>query len=699
MNWKEVVDSYEIFNEPVRLLDYRILEGANYFSHRPVVLLEIDLGDYDEVFTHQIIGFFEKLTSLIPSLEEHYCSEGKRGGFYVRLQEGTLLGHVIEHVAIELQSLAGLPVTFGKTRSTLRQGVYTVIYEFKDEIFGILAGKGALNIINSILTGKNFDLEKFIDYLKDIKERRWLGPTTESIVAEAENRGIPWFRLDEFNFIQLGTGKFSKRLRASMTENISVLTVDIIKDRLTTLKLLSQHALPVMKYDEKPFSGKSYIVTTRFREKERVQFYLERDYLEIMENDWIYLQTTSPIIYRFLVIGDQVASIVKMIPPFVEGNGVQNIRELFLQKLGKELEGNSLLRVNFQLQLNHFSLETVLEKGERCWLDGKVSSDLGGIIAAQSNVHHEWKAIAVQAAKVLRMDVAGIDIYAKNIEEEPSGFDGIYQIVASPDFRKHLYPDEGNGRNVARILLDYLYPSIMPVCVPLVAVGGSDQQARFIQLIYPLLQSYYSHIAFYDGYSLQAGNRIFKAYPRQNSENIKLLLQDPNADFILAKVPDELIVYKGLPYAFAEVGIVLNTYPEFASKFGFHRASDYAYAQGVVLEQVSDDGFIIVNSRNPYIGDLLSQACKQRVFFSAEYLTSDQRQLGNYYLMVDKEKLIWVDKDGYYDKICSLKNFPGEWFDQHKNLHDYVLGALAFCIAYEKKCPGLIRKMFDYYGI
>lgn len=699
MKWKEILDSYKILNEPIHLVDYRILEGANYFSHKPVVLLEIDLAGYDEVFTHQIPGFFEKLSTLIPSLEEHHCSEGRRGGFYFRVQEGTLLGHVIEHVAIELQTLAGLPVAFGKTRSTLREGVYTVIYEFRDEVVGILAGKGAVNIINSILINQDFDLNNFIGYLKDIKEQRWLGPTTESIVCEAEKRDIPWLRLDEFNFIQLGTGKFLKRLRASLTENISSLVVDIIKDRLTTLKLLSQHALPVLKIEDKPLQGKSYLLTTRFREKERIQFFVQGFVNQIYDHNWLYVKTPSPIIYRFLVIGDQVGSVVKMVPPYVFGDGVHTISELIFEKLGKTLDGEALQRVSYQLNLNGLTLDTVPGKDQFCWLDGKVSSDLGGVITSQDEVHYEWEAIAIQAARVLKMDVAGVDIFAVDIHDVPKEGEGIYQVVASPDFRKHLYPDEGIGKNVARILIDYLYPQGVSACVPLVAVGGSDQQARFIQLIYPLLQTCYPKIAFYDGFSLQVGGRIFKAYPAYSNENQKLLLQDPNADFILAKIPDELIVYKGLPYYYAEVGVILNTYPEFATRLGFHNPSDYAYAQGVILEQITDDGFIVVNAKNPYLKDLLFQACKNRVFFSSDYLSSDQRLKGYAYLMVDGDRIIWVDTEGCNERICSLKNFPSQWFSNDRVVHDYVLAALAFCKAYDRKCPGLLNKMFDYHGI
>jgi len=693
-----LVDQYKTIEGPILLKEFRILEGANYFSHRPVVLLEIDLGDYDEVFTNQIPGFFEKLTTLLPSLEEHHCSEGVRGGFYKRMQDGTLLGHVIEHVAIELQLLVDMPVAFGKTRSTLSKGVYTVIYEFRDEVVGILAGKGAVSMINSILKRENFSLEDFLHFLKNIRDQRWLGPTTESIAREAEKRKIPWFRLDEFNFIQLGTGKFSKRLRASLTENISALTTDIIKDRYATLRLLSQHALPILSVTDFIDPSKKYLVAPRFRDKSNEVYLIDKNStLELPEN-WLLFEIDEPIFYRMLVIHNRVEAVAELIPPFVVGDGQHTIEELILLKYGEHLS-QAMPFVEKQLSFYHLTFDHVLEKDRQCWLNACPNRKYGAIAKAQVNPHYEWKTIASRVAQLLKMDVVGIDIMAKHIEKEPSEGDGIFQVVASPDFSIHLYPDEGMSRNVSHVLLQYLFPANNPVEVPLIAVGGSENQARFIELIYPVLLKYYPHLAFYDGVSLKVGDRIYPAYPSDKAENVKSLLLDPHADAILVKIPDELIVKKGLPYTQAEIGIVLNTLPEKASTLGFHRPCDYAYAQGVVLEEISSDGYIIVDAQNPFLEDLLSQACTRRVLFSNSYVSSDERKNEFSYVMVDGQELVFVEGKEHARLLCLIEDLPASWLDQNQQPFDYVLAAFSFAMIYEKKFADFFETWKKHHNI
>ncbi|MEI8335016.1 MAG: cyanophycin synthetase, partial [Chloroflexota bacterium] len=197
----------------VTLKDSRALRGANYYSYRPVVVLSVDLGEYDEVFTSEIEGFTDALVALVPSLEEHRCSEDERGGLIKRMREGTLLGHVIEHLALELQYIAGMEVGFGKTIDTDEPGVYQVIYSYWVEEAGIVAGERAIDVVNAVLAGKaeEVDLEGIFRELEDIGADHYLGPSTAAIVEEAEHRGITVLRLDDYNLVQLGEGKYQRR--------------------------------------------------------------------------------------------------------------------------------------------------------------------------------------------------------------------------------------------------------------------------------------------------------------------------------------------------------------------------------------------------------------------------------------------------------------------------------------------------------
>ena len=233
----------------ITLVDSRALRGANYYSYRPVIVLNVDLGEYDERFTNELEGFTDALLELVPSLEEHRCSEDERGGLIKRMREGTLLGHVIEHVALELQFIAGMEVGFGKTIDTDAPGVYQVIFSYWVEEAGIAAGERAIDIVNAILEGRvdDVDLEGIIRELEDIGADHYLGPSTAAIVEEAEHRGITVLRLDDYNLVQLGEGKYQRRIEASITSRTSMIGVETAGNKRLTKHMLEDAGIPVPK--------------------------------------------------------------------------------------------------------------------------------------------------------------------------------------------------------------------------------------------------------------------------------------------------------------------------------------------------------------------------------------------------------------------------------------------------------------------
>jgi len=233
----------------VTLIGWRALRGANYYSYRPVIVLHVDLQEYDEVFTNQLEGFADALLEFIPSLEEHRCSEDERGGLIRRMREGTLLGHVIEHLSLELQFIAGMEVGFGKTIGTDTPGQYHVIYSYWVEEAGATAGERAIEIVNAILQGKrdSIDLGAIIRELEGIGADHYLGPSTAAIVEEAEHRGITVLRLDDYNLVQLGEGKYQRRIEASITSRTSMIGVETAGNKKLTKHMLDDAGIPVPK--------------------------------------------------------------------------------------------------------------------------------------------------------------------------------------------------------------------------------------------------------------------------------------------------------------------------------------------------------------------------------------------------------------------------------------------------------------------
>jgi cyanophycin synthetase len=336
--------NYKLIDGPLLVENMKVFQGANYFSGGPVLLIRLNLGSFDEVFTNQINGFFENLSALIPSLSEHHCSEARKGGFFFRVKEGTLLGHVIEHVALELQTLAGMDAGYGKTRSTLTQGVYNIIFRFLDEEAGLYAGKAAVNLVNSILLNMEFGLNKIIEDLINIREKNLLGPSTQAIVDEAEKRKIPALRLDDYNLVQLGTGKFNKKIRATITSDTNLIAVETADSKYLTTLMLKDAGIPVLetiKTDSaedviafgerinsaiviKPseaYQGKNLRIDLTGKDEIEEAFnYAMQFNQEVIAQP--YFKGNS---YRLLVINFKFVAAAELIPPFITGNGKATI--------------------------------------------------------------------------------------------------------------------------------------------------------------------------------------------------------------------------------------------------------------------------------------------------------------------------------------------------------------------------------------
>ena len=331
----------------IEILEKKVLRGANIYSYRPVIVITIDLADYNEVKTSKIEGFVDKLLEMIPSLDDHRCSEGIKGGLIMRMREGTLLGHVIEHIALELQYIAYMDVGFGKTVDADEPGIFNVIYSYWVEEAGIYAGVEAVEIVNSLLTGKAYDLESTIFDLKDIRDDHYLGPSTASIVSEAEVRGITVLRLDDYNLVQLGEGKYQRRIQAAITSNTSLIGVETAGNKRLTKIMLEDAGIPVPKgtvvrklesaIEDAQWLGYPVVikphdghhgkgVTTNLANEEELVNAFQR--AKAISNKVIVEQNLRGNDYRMLVVDGKFVAAAKRAPAAVIGDGQHTIAEL-----------------------------------------------------------------------------------------------------------------------------------------------------------------------------------------------------------------------------------------------------------------------------------------------------------------------------------------------------------------------------------
>jgi len=710
-------DSYKLIDGPVKTEHYKILHGANYFSGGPVVLFRINLGEYDEVYSNEIAGLLEYLQNKIPTLIEHHCSEGVRGGFFTRVERGTLLGHVMEHMAIELQNLAGMPVNYGKTRSTLEKGVYNVIFRFMDEDAGLLAGKAALNIINGFLTQTDTDIDQVIADLIEIREAKLPGPTTQSIIDEAEDRNIPWQRLDDNNLIQLGTGKFSKKVRASLTQNTPAMAADTVIDRALCLKFLHDAEIPVLPHkvfsatENLPGNG---VFMRRYRSGlHDINIFtdektINRKTPEVFTgHDLICFEQSELPVWRILLIDHKIAGICKLIPAMLKADGRKNIRELIAEENKNEMRGpGDKSALSFleedrelieQIARQNYSPYSIPPAGSEIICGASLNPSLGAFTENYSGeIHPALKEKLEKSAKILNVDVAGIDVCIKDPANDFATGEGIREVFIAPDFRMHLNPSEGDPKNVAKPFLQYLFPPQKPDRIPLIAISGSKGKTGLIRILEHLFEKDYPQKGIMASHNFSIGHYHFEKDDKVSAANMKMMLRDPGIDIAIAEISNKILTEYGLPYDMAETAVFLNTNPDDAKEWGFHVPEDLAYCQNVVTEQVVKSGFSILNADDKFVAENADMTDVKVFWISKQNKPEiEQRKDGDLLLYCTPEFIVFENKKTT-ENILRTSEIPEYWRYKNGTVYESVLAAIAISIIYPNEEKTGVSRILDF---
>ena len=641
--------AYPVRPGPLAVRGIRVMHGANYFSGGPVLVFRLDLGAYDEVFTHQIPGFHQRLKRLLPSLVEHHCSPGVRGGFLRRVREGTLLGHVTEHVAIELQTLAGMDVAYGKTRSTTEPGVYNVVFRYFDELAGLYAGKAAVNLVNAVVEEETFRVEAALQALVEIRERRMLGPSTQAIVDEAARRGIPALRLDAYNLVQLGTGRHHKWVRATITSDTSALAVDTAGDKHLTWRILTDAGVPVPEtlltadlgevlafwrtlgapLVLKPRQGAAGRgVSLDLDDEARLARAFQRAGAH-GEQVLAQRQATGRT-FRLLVVDYRLEAAAELEPPRVVGDGVHTLHEL-VERLNDDPRrgvGDKALLTRVELdELTAVLLEdhglspsSVLPEGETLALKVSGSLRLGGsAVDVTDRVHPMNRFLAERAARVIGLNVAGVDVVAGDIGRSILDSGGVVvEVNAAPDFRPHLRPTGGEPRDVARPLVGMLFPNGARARVPVFSVTGTLGKTTTVRLLAHCLREagFVTGVTCTEG--LYVADRRLQRGDMTYPEQVGLVLKDPTIDCAVLETSREGILRRGLGYELADVGVVLNLHDDHVGDDDITLLEDLAYAKSVVAEQVYPDGYAVLNADQALVLEMEERVAGRLALFSAD---------------------------------------------------------------------------------
>ena len=632
------------------ILEERVFRGPNYFSYEPAIKLLVDLGSLEHYPSNQIEGFNEALLSMLPGVGEHSCSRGHAGGFRERLLEGTWAGHVAEHIAIELQRESGSHVYRGKTRSAGETGRYHVIYGYWEEQVGLAAGRLAVRLVNQLVRPDlDFDLSAELEALIRLAERRAFGPSTQALLDEAASRDIPYIRLNDQSLVQLGQGKYQQRIRATMTSSTSALAVDIAGDKKLTTELLAAAGLPVPSStivrtaDEaaeaakrvgfpvavKPLDGNhGRGVGLDLRTVRQVRTAFNRA-MKQSGSGWVLVeQMVEGNDYRFLVIDGRIAAIAQRVPAHVIGDGTHTVRELVDVANADPRRGIGHEKVLTRMRLDE-EVERLL-RGQGLGVDDVPAEGTFVRIAATGNmstggisIDRTWDAhddnveIAEEAARVVGLDVAGIDFIAPDISKPVRETGGaIVEVNAAPGFRMHTNPTEGEPQYVAKPVIDLLFPPGTPSRIPIVAVTGSNGKTTTVRMIAHIMKGKGHKVGMTSTDGIYIDGRLTRRVDASGPRSAQKVLQNPRVDLAVFEVARGGILREGLGYGRNDVAVVLNVTGDHLGLGDIQTIEQLAAVKQVIVEAVPREGTAVLNADDPLVVEMRKHCSGRVILFS-----------------------------------------------------------------------------------
>ena len=636
----------------LKIIQTQVLRGPNYWSYEPSIRMLVDLGSLEEWPSNQIPGFNEGLLALLPGVAEHSCSLGRRGGFGERLVDGTWLGHVAEHVALELQRETGAHISRGKTRGTGETGRYNVIYGYWEETVGVEAGKLAVRLVNHLVKpAKDFDFLAELERLIKLAERRAFGPSTQAIIDEAASRDIPWMRLNEASLIQLGQGKYQQRIRATMTSMTSALAVDIASDKKMTNQLLAAAGLPVPRSevvrnaDDAAAAAKriGYPVVTKpldgnhgrgvglnLSDGKSVRAAFKHALAQSRDGRVVVETFVKGNDYRVLVVGGRMVAVAERVPAHVMGDGEHTVRQLVeitnldpRRGIGHE---KVLTRIAMDAKAEEFvrnqgiGMDDVPPEGQRVLLVATGNMSTGGISIDRTwEAHEDNVEIAEEAARVVGLDVAGIDFLAPDITlpvRETGG--AIVEVNAAPGFRMHTNPTEGEPQYVAKPVIDELFPQGNPSRIPIVAVTGSNGKTTTTRMIAHIFRGLGRKIGMTSTDGVYIDERLVKRVDASGPKSAQMVLQNPRVDMAIFEVARGGILREGLGYGRNDVGVVLNVTGDHLGLHEVNTLEQLAAVKQVVVEAVPKTGWAVLNADDPLVLEMRRHTGGQVILFSMQ---------------------------------------------------------------------------------
>jgi cyanophycin synthetase len=639
----------------MKILRTQTLRGPNYWSIRrdKLIVMRLDLEDLAEKPSNEIPGFYEGLIDVLPSLVEHYCSPGYRGGFFERVRTGTYMGHIIEHIALELQELAGTPVGFGRTRATSTPGVYNVVFEYVDEQAGRYAGRAAVRLCQSLVDTGTYSKEEFDQDLADLRDlcnNAALGPSTETIVKEAQARNIPWLLLSARAMVQLGYGVHQKRIQATLSSFSGILAVELACDKEGTKTILKDGGIPVPRgtviqyLDELPAAieevgGFPIVIKPLDGNHGRgisIDVKNQQEAEEAYDLASAASKTRNVIVeryykgsdHRILVINGKVAAVAERIPAHVVGDGRSTIEELIEITNQDPNRGDGHANVLTKITIDKtalnvlgkqgYELTSILPQGAIAYLRATANLSTGGIAVDRTDeIHPENVWIAQRVAKLIGLDIAGIDVVTEDIRKPLKEVDGvIVEVNAAPGFRMHVAPSRGLPRNIAAPVIDMLFPPGTPSRVPILAITGTNGKTTTSRLISHICRQTGKVVGFTTTDGVYIDDYLVEKGDNTGPYSASMILKDPTVEIAVLETARGGILRSGLAFNQCDVGVVLNVAADHLGIGDIDTIEQMAKVKSVVAEVVSAEGYAVLNADDPLTVGMAEKVKGRVAYFS-----------------------------------------------------------------------------------
>ncbi len=631
------------------IVSVRVFSGRNIHTHYPAAEVLVDLGSYADALTSDIVDFTESILTLLPGLKNHHCSTGKPGGFVNRLREGTGFAHVIEHVVLELQALLGSSMVYGKTRAVSEPGFYRVVFEHDNEFLAEDIAFAAVGVVKAAAEGQGLNFRDEINRLSERKRQTELGQSTAAIAEEAKRRGIPVIRVGAESLLQLGHGCRSRRVRATITDSTSCLAVDLACDKLLTKTILEEAGIPVPRGPEvfceeeavaaaarlggpvvvKPSDsnqgrGVALNLTTEQQVRRAVQVAQNYCGRVIVEE---YIEGRH---YRLLVVNGKLVAAAERLPAQVVGNGQDTIRAL-IDKVNQDPRRGyghekPLTRIKVDplvimaLSRRGLSLDHVPALGDTVVLRDNANLSTGGTARdVTDQVHPSVADLAVHAAEVIGLDVAGIDLVTNDIRLPTEDMAGaVIEVNAAPGLRMHQDPSEGKPRNPARDIVDMLMPGNERGRIPIAAVTGTNGKTTVCRLIAHALGCLGAKVGLATTDGIWIGAEKVMCGDTTGPRSARTVLADRRVEAAVLETARGGMIERGLGFDACDVAVMTNIAEDHIGDKGVTSIEDLVWVKSLLLEAVPDDGYSVLNADDTWVMSCFDQAGGKKVLYSLE---------------------------------------------------------------------------------